>query len=165
MTIYTDLKADISNMWSISLTDIPDEFMVRSVKWVQSEIDKYGFALTDYPTNTWKPTHYQLYEAALWFAAELLSQRGIINQNVGEVASERLGRLEIKYANKQPIFFFFGKTMKSLDYERLLSHETFRTLAYSFIEMFYLSYMKGDIRRYPAEFRINTDSEWSSDWE
>ena len=55
--------------------------------------------------------------------------------------------------------------MKSLDYERLLSHETFRTLAYSFLEMFYLDYMTGDIRKYPAEARIATDAAWDEDWE
>ncbi|MHC1591779.1 MAG: hypothetical protein ACXQS8_06820 [Candidatus Helarchaeales archaeon] len=168
MTVYSDLKDDMAGFWGIATSEIPDSLLHRAVNWVRAEIDQLGFDLTIYTTNKWKSDYYQLYEAAFWFAAELLSQLGIINQNVGEISSEKLGRLEVRYGNKQPVFFFFGGKKKGLsikDYERLLTHETYRTLAYSFIEMFYIDYMKGSIRRYPAEPRIATDSDWSTQWE
>ncbi|MHA1277365.1 MAG: hypothetical protein ACTSQ8_09260 [Candidatus Helarchaeota archaeon] len=168
LTIYSDLKNDMGSFWDIATSSIPDSLLYRAVNWVNAEIDQLGFNLARYPINEWKSDHYQLYEAAFWFAAELLSQLGLINQNVGEISSEKLGRLEVRYGNKQPVFFFFGGKKKGLsmnDYERLLTHETYRTLAYSFIQMFYVDYMKGDIRRYPAQPRISTDNTWNSNWE
>jgi len=164
MTIYTELKADIAGFWNVPATDIADELLYRAVNWVKAEIDQLGFSLSTYTTNLWKSTYYQLYEAAFWFACELLSQAGIIAQRTGEISQETLGRLTLRYQTRQPIFFFFGKTMKTMDYERLLSHETFRTLAYSFVEMFHIDYLKGDIRKYPAQPQVNVDTTWDAGW-
>jgi len=164
-TLITRLRTDISDIFSVNISLIKEKHAVRAVRWVQTQIDGRGFALSTYLTNLWISRYYMLYEAAFWMLCEILSNLGILSYKPGEVTEEQLGRLRLQYSSTQPKFFFFGKTVQTINYERLITHETFRMIAASYIDMFYYDYRRGSIRKYGAVMQSGTDPDSSYLWE
>jgi len=164
MSILTDLKADVVEMFGLDESVVKIAFAQRAVNWVKSEIDSKGFSLTTYNSNKWKDTYYILYEAALWMLCEFLANQNILAYRPAEVSEEQLGRLRLQYAASQPKFFFFGKTVEVISYERLITHETFRMLAASMISKFYHDYMRGNIRKYGAVMQSSVSRDSTKYW-
>lgn len=158
--LITSLRTAVSKGFSIDISKIKSTFVTRAIRWVQSEIDHRGFNLTLYPTADWSLTHYMLYEAALWFLCELLANAGIIAYRPGEISEEQLGKLRLRYATRQPIFFFFGKSVEKINYERLITHESWRMLAAAYVDKFHHDYMRGNIRKFPARAQVATDDDY-----
>lgn len=156
MTIVDDLKSDVHDFTGLAVADIGTIFATNAIRWVQSQIDAKGFSLADYPSAQWGGTYPMLYAAAFYYMLELLLMAGKIEFNTGEVSSEMLGRLRLTYqTTRQPRFFLARNFDEQL--LRLLPHETFRMIAYSYIEMFYKDYMRGSIRKYGALAQFSKD--------
>ena len=149
MAIIDDIKSDIFNFTGLAVADIPTITVANAIRWVQSKIDTKGFSLADYPSADWGASYPMLYAAAFYYCLELLTMTGRLDYMTGEISGEKLGRLQLTYqTSRQPRFFL----AKNFDEQmmRMLPHETFRMIAYSYIEMFYHDYMRGSIRKYGA---------------
>lgn len=156
MTIIDDLKNDVRDFTGLAVADIGTIFATNAIRWVQSQIDAKGFTLANYPSASWGSTYPMLYAAAFYYMLELLLMAGKIEYMTGEISGEQLGRLRLTYqTSRQPRYFL----AKNFDERllRMLPHETFRMIAYSYIDMFYIDYMRGSIRKYGALAQFSKD--------
>lgn len=164
-TTRSDIKSIIVDMFSLEPDSISNELIDRAIRWVQSEIASRGFILADYLVTDWKATHWILFESALWMSCEFLSNSGLLFFRPGEVSEEQLGRLRLAYNSSQSRVFLLRELPTGLSAERLISHDTYRMLAFSCIDKFYLEYRRGDVRKYNAMCQSTVSSDSTKYWE
>ena len=163
-TLVSKLKAAIVDVFKAETDGITTETIYRAVRWVQTEIDSRGFNLSYYLTADWHGTYYMLYEATFWMLAEFLSNIGLLFYRPGEVSEEQLGKLRLRYESSQARIFSLRELPINISAERLISHETYRMLAFACIDKFYLDYKRGNIRKYNAIMQSSTDPNSSHLW-
>lgn len=75
-----------------------------------------------------------LWSAVICFGLEMLCYSGDLAWTTGDVALQKLNKVTYGYQRWQPMFFF--ATGASDPFKGLLPHETYRMMAYAFVEMF-----------------------------
>jgi len=75
-----------------------------------------------------------LWSAVVCFALEFLCYTGDLQWSTGDVALQRLNRVTYQFQRWQPMFFF--ATGSSDPFKGLLPHETYRMMAYAYVEAY-----------------------------
>lgn len=103
-----------------------------------------------------------LWAASICFALEMLCYTGDLAWSTGDVALQKLNKVTYGFQRWQPMFFF--ATGASDPFKGLLPHETYRMMAYAYVESFcrddfFLQY--GTIYPIPRISRDNTTRGWN----
>jgi len=105
----------------------------RLLKIVNAKIDAWIIEHGMRPTNITDRFNL-LWSAAVCMSLELLCYSGDLSWSTGDVALEKLNRTTYAYQRWQPMFFF--ATGASDPFKGLLPHETYRMMAYAYVEAY-----------------------------
>lgn len=103
-----------------------------------------------------------LWSAVVCFSLEMLCYTGDLAWSTGDVALQKLNKVTYGFQRWQPMFFF--ATGASDPFKGLLPHETYRMMAYAYVEAFcrdnfFLKY--GTTYPIPRVSRDNTTRGWA----
>jgi len=131
------------------------------LKLVNAKIDGWIIEHSVNPRN--KPDRLNLlWAAAVCFCLEILCSTGNMTWSTGDVALQKLNRVTYGFQRWQPMFFF--ATGASDPFKGLLPHETYRMMAYAYVEAycrddFFKTY--GTVYPLPKVAKDNTSRGWA----
>lgn len=138
--------------------DVVDD---RLLKMVNAKIDGWIIEKGVSPRNRSDQMNL-LWSAVICFALELLCYAGHLDWKTGDIALQKLNKVTYGYQRWQPMFFF--ATGASDPFIGLLPHETYRMMAYAYVDAFcrdnfFLEY--GSVYPIPRISKDNTSRGWS----
>jgi len=105
----------------------------RLLKMTNSKIDSWIIEHSKRPVNI-QDRFNLLWSAAVCFCLELLCYSGDLAWSTGDVALQRMNRATYAFQRWQPMFFF--ATGASDPFKGLLPHESYRMMAYAYVEAY-----------------------------
>ena len=107
----------------------------RFLKIANARVDAWIIEKGLQPKNTNISDSFNLlWSACICFALELLCYTGVVQWSTGDVALQRLNRVTYQFQRWQPMFFFASGS--SDPFKGLLPHETYRMMAYAYVEAY-----------------------------
>jgi len=127
-------KEDISYFVKLFNSEFDDSKITnRFLKVVNAKIDAWIIEHGVNPRSKSDKLNL-LYSAAICVALEILCGTGDMTWSTGDVALQKLNKVTYGYQRWQPMFFF--ATGASDSFKGLLPHETYRMMAYAYIDAF-----------------------------
>ena len=155
-------KEDIVYFVRLFNTEFDDDVVDdRLLKMVNAKIDGWIIEKSVNPRNKSDQMNL-LWSAVICFALEMLCYTGHLDWKTGDIALQRLNRVTYGYQRWQPMFFF--ATGASDPFKGLLPHETYRMMAYAYVDAFcrddfFRAF--GSVYPIPRISRDNTSRGWS----
>ena len=109
---------------------VSDTFLKICNARIDAWIIEHGLRPSNSPTDRFN----LLWAAVITIGLELLCNMGEVTWTTGDVALQRLNKVTYGYQRWQPMFFFASGS--SDPFTGLLPHETYRMMAYAYVDMY-----------------------------